>query len=325
MPSRTETTPIPFSRERHLFGRFTAGATLALIFAGGLVTSTGSGLSVPDWPLSYGQLFPPMVGGVLFEHSHRMIAGTVALLMTALAVWTWRSEARAWVRRLAAAALAAVALQAILGGITVLFLLPTAVSVSHACLAQAFLCMVVTIAVVTGPGWLSAGSRPAPETRPSLLGLAAVTTGLVYVQLILGAVMRHTGAGLAISDFPLAFGRLVPEFTSAAIVVHFSHRIGALAVASSAIWTVRRVLTAHRDEPWLVRPALFLGILVALQVTLGAVTIWTVKAPVPTTAHVATGAAVLATSLVLTLRTYRLFGAPGSEPAPVLASRRAHA
>ncbi len=304
-------------RSRNIFACFTAAATLILIFAGGLVTSTGSGLSVPDWPLSYGLLFPPMVGGIFYEHGHRMIAGTVAILTTVLAIWTWRSEPRGWVRGLAAAALGAVVLQAVLGGITVLFLLPPAVSVSHACLAQAFLCLVVTLATVTSEGWVSTQPRETQEPRSSLVGLAATTTGIVYMQLILGAVMRHIGAGLAIPDFPLSFGRLVPELTSAAVVIHFAHRLGAVAVFASALWTVRRVLTVHRHETALVRPAVLLIALVTAQVMLGAFIVWTRKAAVPTTAHVATGAAVLATSLVLALRAYRLHSVsvPASTPA----------
>ena len=119
----------------HRFAVATAVATLFLIFAGGLVTSTESGLSVPDWPLSYGRLMPPMVGGVFYEHGHRMVATAVGILTILLAVWLSRREPRAWVRRLGYAALAAVVAQGVLGGLTVLFLLPMAVSVAHACLA----------------------------------------------------------------------------------------------------------------------------------------------------------------------------------------------
>ena len=120
------------SQRLHLFAGFTAASTLILIAAGGLVTSTGSGLAVPDWPLSYGMLMPPMVGGVFYEHGHRMIATAVGFLTVILAIWTWRVENRLWVKRLAGIALAAVVLQGLLGGLTVIFLLPTPVSVSHA-------------------------------------------------------------------------------------------------------------------------------------------------------------------------------------------------
>ena len=129
-----------------------AAATLVLIFVGGLVTSTGSGLAVPDWPLSFGQVFPPMVGGVLYEHGHRMVAAFVGMLTVTLVVLYTRWEPRRWVRWLARGALAAVILQGLLGGLTVLLRLPTAVSVAHACLAQAFLCVMVTLAVCTAQG-----------------------------------------------------------------------------------------------------------------------------------------------------------------------------
>src|SRR5688500_14902935 len=135
-----------YRRGRHLFGALTAASTLVRIFIGGLVTSTGSGLAVPDWPLSYGQLMPPMVGGVFYEHGHRMAATAVGLLTLVLALWTARREPRASVRRLAWTALAAVITQGLLGGLTVLFLLPAPISVTHACLAQVFLCVLVALA-----------------------------------------------------------------------------------------------------------------------------------------------------------------------------------
>jgi cytochrome c oxidase assembly protein subunit 15 len=293
-----------FSPGRNAFARLTAAATLVLVFAGGLVTSTGSALAVPDWPLSYGQLFPPMVGGIFYEHGHRMIAGTVALLTLALAVWTWRDEERPWVRRLAAGALGAVVLQALLGGLTVLFLLPTAISVSHACLGQAFFCLVVTLAVVTGRGWLEGARAAVPEGVRHPGPLAAVTAAAVFGQLVLGAVMRHTGAGLAIPDFPLAFGRLVPDLWSVPVLIHFLHRGGAVVVAALAATTFAVVRRSYRDDARLARPASLLLALVAVQILLGATVIWTTKSVLPTTAHVATGASILATSVVLTLRSY---------------------
>src|ERR1041384_3230596 len=199
--------------------------TVLLLCAGALVTSTGSSLSVPDWPLSYGQFFPPMVGGIFYEHGHRMVAGTVALLTATLAFWTWREEPRASVRRLALSAVGAVLVQAILGGVTVLLQLPTIVSVSHAALAQAFFCMVTASALVTSRGWLAEDDANPDGT---LARLAIVTTATVYFQLLLGAVMRHTGAGLAIPDSPLAQGQLVPDVASFPVAIHFAHRVGAV-------------------------------------------------------------------------------------------------
>jgi cytochrome c oxidase assembly protein subunit 15 len=294
----------------HRYAVGVAIATGLLVFAGGLVTSTGSGLAVPDWPLSYGELMPPMVGNVRFEHGHRMVASTVGFLTVILALWAWRREPRRAVRWLAYAALAAVIVQGTLGGLTVLFFLPAPISVAHATLAQTFFCMIVAFALVTSPGWLrrepaqiEAGAGVALRT------LAPVTTGVVYVQLIVGAVMRHIEAGLAIPDFPLAMGRLVPPFDSPGIAVHFSHRLGALAVAVAAAWTVGRVLRRHRDVASLRNPALVLAGLVLVQIALGATTVWTRKAVLPTTFHVLCGALILVTSLVLTLRVRRAFPA----------------
>lgn len=294
----------------HGFALLTAGATFVLIFVGGLVTSTGSGLAVPDWPLSFGQVFPPMVGGVLYEHGHRLVAALVGLLTTVLAIWIWVRERRAWVRGLGVGALGAILLQGLLGGLTVLYLLPTPVSVAHALLAQAFLCLTVTLATVTAPGWVR---QPGPSARgvpPGLPTLCALTAVAIYGQLILGAVMRHMGAGLAIPDFPLAFGRLLPPLDSEAVLIHFLHRVGAVAVTACVGGTLAWILARHRRDAWLLRPALAAAGLLLVQVALGALTIWTQRGVLPTTAHVAGGAGVLAASVTLMLRAFRLSAWP---------------
>ena len=300
----------------HAFAIALAASTLPLIFIGGLVTSTGSGLAVPDWPLSFGQFFPRMVGGVFYEHGHRMVAATVGFLTVVLAIWTWLVDTHAIVRRLSLLAVGTVDTQGLLGGLTVILLLPPAVSVAHACLAQAFLCVTVTLAVLTHPAWSPATTRP-QDAGLARLTLAAAAT--VYAQLILGAIMRHTGAGLAIPDFPLAFGRLVPPFDSGAVVIHFLHRLGAAAVATVVVWSALRIVRTHAGDRALVRPALLALVLVATQVTLGALTIWTQKAVLPTTAHVACGAAILGTLVVLALRARRAPAAARS-PQPLFTS-----
>ena len=291
-------------------------ATLLLIAIGASVTSTGSGLAVPDWPLSFGQVFPPMVGGVLYEHSHRMAAALVGMLTITLMVVMARWEPRSWVRWMSRTAVLAVVLQGLLGGITVLWLLPTAISVSHACLAQAFLCLTVALVVCTGPSWRLRWASRTEVGQPALAVIAGMGTGMVYVQLILGALMRHTGAGLAIPDFPLAFGRLVPPFDAPGVPIHFMHRVGAVAVTLCIAWAVARVIREHANERQLLRPALTLGSLLLVQLALGALTIWTGRAVLPVTAHVAVGAAVLATSLFLTLRSVQLLssGSAAREP-----------
>lgn len=297
----------------HRFAVFLSGATFVLVFVGGLVTSTGSGLAVPDWPLSFGMVFPKMEGGVLFEHGHRMVAAAVGALVVALYVWTALGKRRAPISTLAACALGTVVLQGLLGGLTVLLKLPPAVSVAHACLAQAFLCLTISIAVVTGDVWGKMRATPERAAIP-LKALAIATTAAVYVQLILGAVMRHTGAGLAIPDFPLAFGRLVPPLGDPKVQIHFAHRVGALIVSAMVVWTVSRILREHAGEGLLRRPAILLATLLVAQGTLGALTIWTGKAVLPTTAHVLGGAAILGTSFLITLRAHRLVA---TRPLPV--------
>jgi cytochrome c oxidase assembly protein subunit 15 len=302
-----------FDRRRHLFGVGTVAATLVLIFVGGLVTSTGSGLSVPDWPLSYGMLMPPMVGGIFYEHSHRMVASLVGLLTLILAVWTARVEPRAGVRRLAWAASAAVIVQGGLGGLTVIYLLPTPVSVAHACLAQTFFCIVIALTYSTSREWLAA---PAPLLDVAGVRGAALTAAvIVYLQLLIGAVMRHIGAGLAIPDFPLAFGRLVPPATSLPVLVHFAHRVGALLVL---VAVARLFLHARRagDARFIRMASALLG-LVLFQIALGAATVLTTKAVTPATLHVATGAAILGGCWLAALRSFRLLRpAPAPAPAP---------
>jgi len=285
----------------HRLAVLTAGATLALLFIGGLVTSTGSGLAVPDWPLSFGQVFPPMVGGVLFEHGHRLAAAGVGCLTLVLALWVVVREPRPGVRALGLLALLTVVLQGILGGVTVLYRLPLAVSVAHACLAQVFFCLIVTLAVVTGRDWVA--THPSTGSA-SLRTLAAVTTGLLFVQIALGALMRHMGAGLAIPDFPLAFGRLLPPLVTPHIAVHFAHRMGALLVTVAVGWTVALALGGTTDRR-IHRPALLAAGLLVLQLILGAATIWSGRAVLPATAHLMIGGALLATSLVLVLRLSR--------------------
>ena len=292
----------------HRYATFVMCCTVLLIAAGGMVTSTGSGLSVPDWPTSYGWnmfTFPlkHWVGGIRYEHSHRLIASTVGFLTIILAIWTWRVEPRRWVRRLGFTALGAVILQGLLGGITVLLFLPPAVSIGHAGLAQLFFCMTVTMAVVTSPRWRNTVD---PVDDPTLRKLAAATTALIYLQIILGATMRHNGAGLAIPDFPLAFGKVIPPVWNAQVGIHFAHRVGALCVSIAILATAGHVFYHHGRRFELSRPAFFLVLLLLVQVTLGAYVIWSGKNPLINTTHVVNGALVLGTSLMLTLRSYRI-------------------
>ncbi len=264
------------SRALHRFAIAVALATFGLIIAGALVTSTGSALAVPDWPLSYGRFFPPMVGGILFEHGHRMIAGIVGILTMVLVFWLWRSARGTFVVKLGYTALLTIFLQALLGGITVLFLLPLAISVGHACLGQTFFCLVVSIAFFTSQKWKAIDRTKSDETP---VVAAVFTTGAIYLQLLLGALMRHSQNGLVAS--PIA------------------HIVWAAVVWSGALWTWIRARSRLA--------ALLLG-LVSAQIALGAATFLTERPVVFTVAHVAMGATILALSLILTFVTILRFG-----------------
>ena len=289
------------------------------------MTSTGSGLAVPDWPLSFGQWMPPMKGGVLYEHGHRVAASLVGLLIAIQAVWLWRREPRGWVRGLGWLALVGVVLQGALGGMTVLLRLPDAISVSHAALAEIVFGLTVAIATVLSRTWRSAEERGVDSGEPALRTLTIATAAILFLQILLGAVVRHTGAGLAIPTFPLAYGRLLPPLENLPVVLHFVHRVGALMVAGAVAWTAVRAWRRHRDDPWLRRPALALAGLVVLQVALGGWVVLSAKSAWIATAHLGVGAFMWGTALLLALRTgRRLRLAPrpaGREPLPILLSR----
>ncbi|HZQ23744.1 MAG TPA: COX15/CtaA family protein [Terriglobales bacterium] len=267
-----------------------------MIIAGALVTSNDAGLSVPDWPTSFGSIYkiPHMVGGVRFEHTHRMIAEFVGLLTIVIAVWTWRAERRRWLRFLAVAALGTVIAQGILGGLTVLFYLPPAISSAHAALAQTFFCIAVLIAMFTGPKWVEEQPRVEFDTRrPSLFTLALLSIFVLYVQLLLGAMFRHHG----MSWWP--------------------HVLNAGVVAFVLSWTAIRALSQFSGIEAVRRPAtLMLGLLIA-QLCLGFLAFltrvaWGRNAVQPefpmiisTVAHVAVGALLLATTVVLAVQVWR--------------------
>ncbi len=294
----------------HYYLRLLAAASLLLIAAGGLVTSTDSGLAVPDWPNTYGYFmfsfpFSKMVGGILYEHGHRLIASVVGLLTIGLAVWATRVEHRAWVRRLAWGALAAVVAQGLLGGITVIYLLPKPISISHAGLAQLFFALIVSLGVFTSAGWRTRYGRARPLDDRLLGRLAVIVPACVYGQILLGATMRHNDAGLAIPDFPLAFGRLLPPEWSLGIGLHFAHRLGAVVVTAAAVALIVRVFSRHRNRPELTRPAMLLGAVLLTQIGLGAWTVWSGLQVHVNTAHVATGGLLWVVSVALALRVHR--------------------
>jgi cytochrome c oxidase assembly protein subunit 15 len=301
----------------HRFATFVAACTVLLLLAGSLVTSTASGLSVPDWPTTYGWnmfTFPPSkwVGGIFYEHGHRLIASSVGFLTIVLAGWLWLADPRRWMKRLGAAALGAVILQGVLGGITVLFFLPTAISSAHAGLAEIFFCMTIAIALFTSQSWMR-GEDAVDDGM--LRRVATTTTALIYLQILVGAVMRHSDAGLAIPDFPWMFGHLVPDHWDPKIAIHFAHRVGALLVTLAVIATSAHVLYHHRARRRLAGPATLILGLVAVQVTLGALTVLTRRDVWINSVHLVCGALVLATSIVITLRSWRVKFAGIAAPA----------
>lgn len=317
----------------HRFAVATAVATFFLIIAGGLVTSTASGLAVPDWPLSYGQVMPPMVGGIFYEHGHRMVATFVGMLTTILALWLWKRDERKGVRRLGGIALLAVITQGVLGGITVLLLLPTWVSVSHATLAQTFFSLTIVLALITSRMWKSDETETVLSTsRTRMWALLAVAA--VWVQLILGALMRHSASGLAIPDFPTTYGHWLPPTSSDGIAslneyrltyydlppvdltqiwIHFAHRIGAVVVTIIVLVSVWHILKNYQLSR-LREAAIVQGTLLLMQFLLGALTVWTGKGVQIATAHVALGALLLGSSVVVAAYTYRLVRVLDAEP-----------
>lgn len=317
------------------FAWITAAATLLLICTGGMVTSKGAGLAVPDWPTSFGYnmfLFPvsKWVGGIFFEHVHRLIASTVGFLTIILALWAWRVEARRWVRSLALAALGAVIVQGVLGGLRVT-LLQDEIGIFHACLAQAFLAMLIVLALATSPRWFARDLPNAHEAR----WLALAVTAMIYLQLALGATMRHEHRDLAIFDFPTAYGQWIPdtsdahlaqinqwrnvrafsEVTAFHIRLQMAHRFGAVLIAVGVIAFALRVRRAARTE--LNRLSAFWIVLLCAQITLGAWTIWSNKAADIATAHLAVGATMLATGVSLCALCFRPARAiPLAQPSP---------
>ena len=332
------------NKKLSIYAALTAVCTFFLIFAGGMVTSTGSALAVPDWPLSYGQLMPPMVGGIFYEHGHRMIATLVGLLTVILAIWLWRAEKKKrWLRILGFVALFAVILQGALGGLTVLFLLPTAVSVSHATLAQSFFCLISAIALFTSSWWHNTPPGLDESTTRTVLNAALFLVAAVFIQLILGALMRHTQSGLAVPDLPLAYGTVFPSLsaeamerynsillrsdiriyadgpiTSVQILIHILHRYWAIVVTVVAVVTVLRIRNIGNGHGRLKGLSWFIVILLVVQITLGALSVLTRRNELITTAHVATGALLLVSSVLLVLHILRAGGVSLSRVVPYL-------
>ncbi len=381
----------------------TASCTFVLIFIGGLVTSKRAGMSVPDWPNSYGYnmfLFPPSkwVGGIFYEHTHRLMGTVVGFCATMLTLMAWapgrtargrrwilgifsgltvlnalgtgvmaiwpgafhlsppasepmhivsqglvsevgfglcaaiaffcqRNEPRRWVRWVATACLIAICLQGLLGGLRV-DLINLTLAMVHGCFAQASFCLIIFSAVVTGAWWRNAPDLSRHRNGKILIRLAVLAVCVVYGQLIIGAVMRHLQAGLAIPDLPLAYGHLIPPTTDAQlraanhwrvfkldldpvslgqIWLAFGHRLGAVVVSGTLLSLIGVIFARYRDRRDLVVPAGILLVLLLTQVTLGILTVYLRKPADVASSHVAVGALVLGTTFVIAVRAVRLY------------------
>jgi cytochrome c oxidase assembly protein subunit 15 len=308
-----QTEPHNPNKWLHRFAFLTSCITFPLIFIGGLVKSHEAGLSVPDWPTTYGYnmfTFPFhwMVGNIFYEHGHRLYASMVGFLILVLAVWIWRKEPRSWVRKLGWWALAAVSVQGILGGVTVKTFLPWYVSTAHAALAQLTFCLTVALSMVTSKWWKENIVKTSSEFSDRLYTLTGFTVGAIFLQLLFGAIMRHLNAGLAIPTWPLANGNVIPDFTSVGVTLNFIHRNWAYVVAILIFRTAYYALKASAEYPALKRPAIAGIFLVIMQITLGAVTILSEKEPNWTSLHVVGGAAVLASQFILAVKVRHFTG-----------------
>jgi len=304
------------SRGLNRFAILVACATFFLIIAGALVTSHDAGLATSDWPLSNGQVFPKMVGNLFWEHGHRMVATTVGMLTIVLMIYVLIKEKRSWVRKLGVLALVGVIAQGLLGGLTVKLMLPLAVSTAHATLAQLFFCTTVSLAVFTSRSWMQATPVSEEKGNVPLRYLCTLALITIFLQLILGATLRHS----ATWDKQLPTELILAHVAGAFIVT--------LTLGTAAVTVLRR----HKGTTFLTRPAMIAISLLVVQLFLGLAAYLTRAAspfdPQPlnpmvgiTVAHVACGALVFATTIVLTLRTYRVL--PASVSAIELSSKAA--
>lgn len=286
------------------FSLLTIVATFFLLIVGGLVHGTGSSLACPDWPTCYGTFFPEMKGGVFFEHSHRIVATLVGVLTITQAVLIWKARRGELVAKLAIAAVGLVIFQGVLGGITVLYQLPTFVSSAHLATSMIFFSLTILIAFLLAPPVEDAGLAPTP---PGLKKWVGAVTVFAYLQIVLGAVVRHTHAGLACIDIPLCNGAIFPEGAPGILIVHMTHRLVGVLVAVAVLALSGLVWKRAGGNSMLLRVGgIALPILVVVQVTLGFLSVSTSLQLHTVTAHLGGGALLLATlvSLYLFCRRY---------------------
>jgi len=287
------------SKWLHPFAIFTAASTFLLLIAGGLVHGTGSSLACPDWPLCHGQFLPKMENGVLFEHSHRLIAGTVAALTWVLGLWLFFDKQSRALRPLAIAAPLMVMAQAVLGGLTVIYKLPKPITLSHLVLSMSFFSVLVVIAARTRPGAREAEAafEPLPRNRFDLRASVGLVCLAILGQVFLGGLVRHSMAGLACTTIPDCFGSYWPADSESAYSerIHMLHRYGAVTVGllvfAHAYLVARRTPAGHPAR----RLAIAAPILVLAQITLGILSVTSLLHLHTVTTHLAVGALLLAT------------------------------
>jgi len=273
--------------------------TLLLLYLGSVVYATHSSLACPDWPTCRGTMMPVMTGGVFWEHLHRLVAGGL-ILMFLLATWiAWKEtrSTRPWIFKACLAGIVLLLVQAVFGGLTVIFKLPPAVSTTHLTLALLFLSLATVLASATT--WSPESESMPPEIAAGLRRFAGATAGLVLFQCILGGLVRHLGAAMACPDAPLCQGHFVPPLDNVLVAIHFFHRLTALIVAFAVIslsaWALRV------GAPRLVRSwASWAAVLVLVQIALGFITVLTALAAVPDSLHTLVAASILAILVHLT-------------------------
>jgi cytochrome c oxidase assembly protein subunit 15 len=339
MNANAPTKPNPWL---HWFAVLTAVVTFLLIGLGGLVTSHEAGMSVPDWPTSYGyNMFALPVkfwkGGAFFEHTHRLLASAVGFLTTILAVWLWLKDSRKWMKWLGVAAFFGVVAQGILGGLRVTMKMDS-LGIFHGAVAQTFFVLICAIALFTSRAWHELAAKKIISVPRGLRSHVLFVTILIFIQLLIGATMRHQHAGLAISDFPLAHGKIWPDTSADAIarynaeriettnvnpitafqvILQMVHRLAAfLILAGVAAATGLAVKRLGKNDS-LTKLAFFWLALIVLQVALGIATLWTNKAADVATAHVMVGALSLVTGALWCLIAFgRSAKVPETETAP---------
>ena len=316
-------TPVTYNAAHHRFTVFVAALAFLLLIAGGLVTSNNAGLSVPDWPTSFGSMYrmPQMIGGVKFEHGHRMIAEGVGLFTIIVAVWTWMVDKRRWMRALTIGAVLGVIFQGVLGGLTVLNFLPPAISTAHAVVGQTMFCVLAAIAVFTSKSWLNEPvERITLKDAKPLIRHSWMLIGFLYIQLILGAAFRHVWT---------KWGPVGSNHWPVHKIIHmflYPHILNALFVAALILYLAMRGLTKHANIPHIKTPAMGLLMLLILQLLLGVSAYMvrvvqgandvqpTIALVGVTVAHLGVGALILALTVIFTIQAYRHRG----EPAEVL-------